>query len=231
MTDASEKDDDLLAAEYVLRLLAPDDARAFERRLATDHGAQQSVARWEAYFAGLNDEFAEVVPPKSVKIGVQERLFGAPPRRVPLWQRAGIWQGISFASLAVAGFFAAQNLTVPGPQTGARGPVYVSEIAAADASLRVLALYAPEAGELRITRTAGAAQDGRALELWAIAGDAAPVSLGVLPGEAKAVVTLPEGLRAGVATLVLAISDEPPGGSLTGAPTGAVLAVGQVTEL
>jgi len=30
---------------------------------------------------------------------------------------------------------------------------------------------------------------------------------------------------------VLAISDEPPGGSPTGAPTGAVLAVGAVTTI
>ena len=35
----------------------------------------------------------------------------------------------------------------------------------------------------------------------------------------------------GIAGLTLAISDEPPGGSPTGQPTGAVLAVGTVTEL
>jgi anti-sigma-K factor RskA len=42
---------------------------------------------------------------------------------------------------------------------------------------------------------------------------------------------LPEALRGTVAGLVLAVSDEPPGGSPTGAPTGAVLAVGQVSAL
>ena len=34
-----------------------------------------------------------------------------------------------------------------------------------------------------------------------------------------------------IAQLTLAISDEPPGGSPTGQPTGAVLALGAVTEL
>jgi anti-sigma-K factor RskA len=55
--------------------------------------------------------------------------------------------------------------------------------------------------------------------------------LGVLPADPTTAVILPEALRADVADLVLAVSDEPPGGSPTGAPTGAVLAVGQVSGL
>jgi anti-sigma-K factor RskA len=94
-----------------------------------------------------------------------------------------------------------------------------------------LAVYDPDTTELRLTRTAGDAAEGRVLQLWAIAGAAAPVSLGVLPADPTTAVILPEALRADVAGLVLAVSDEPPGGSPTGAPTGAVLAVGQVSGL
>ena len=83
-----------------------------------------------------------------------------------------------------------------------------------------------------MNRTAGAAVPGRVLELWLIAGDNPPVSLGVLPEAASAEVQLtPDlvaALAAGTLPINLAISDEPPGGSTTGAPTGAVLAMGPV---
>jgi anti-sigma-K factor RskA len=95
--------------------------------------------------------------------------------------------------------------------------------------LRVLAVYDGASDRLRITRTAGRPADGRAHELWAIAGDNAPVSLGVMPADGSGAVTLPQGLAP--QGLVLAISDEPPGGSPTGQPTGAVLAVGEVVSL
>jgi anti-sigma-K factor RskA len=54
------------------------------------------------------------------------------------------------------------------------------------------------------------------------------VSLGVLPASALAVVSVPEALRTATIGGTLAISDEPVGGSPTGAPSGAVLAVGSV---
>lgn len=69
-------------------------------------------------------------------------------------------------------------------------------------------------------------------ELWAIAGDAAPVSLGVVPENGRITLTLPDALRGSPQSgLVLALSDEPPGGSPTGAPTGDVLAVGEVLDI
>jgi anti-sigma-K factor RskA len=70
------------------------------------------------------------------------------------------------------------------------------------------------------------------LELWLIEGDAAPVSLGVLPEAPQARVPLDRALAARIAAgALLAISDEPEGGSPTGAPTGAVLAAGPVQEI
>ena len=78
----------------------------------------------------------------------------------------------------------------------------------------------------------GNARPGRTLELWLIkAGAAQPVSLGVLTAEETSRFTLPEQLASGFAQAVLAISDEPAGGSPTGLPTGAVLATGKITKL
>ncbi len=232
-TDTAIGDDDsLLAAEYVLRLLKPGEEQDFESRLLTDRGLMAAVAGWASRLSGMDDEVAEVVPHRSVKAGLTERLFGAEEKPRSILERLGLWQAVSFASLGLAAFLAWQSLQVPQPaEPVARGPLYVSEIAAEDQSLRILAVYDSDAGRLQVNRTAGQAAPGRALELWAIAGDSAPVSLGVLPEGSGADVPLPAGLRAQVAGLTLAISDEPPGGSPTGQPTGAVLAVGQVTEL
>lgn len=226
-----EGEDSLLAAEYVLRLLMPDEERAFERRLTRERGLLDEVLDWTNRLTGMDDEVAEVDPPASAKSALHDRLFGAPEPAVPFWRKLGLWQGVSFASLALAGFLAWQTAQVSVPGATDRGPLFVSEIAAEDQSLRLVAVYDSDAGRLRLNRTAGGAAPGRALELWAIAEGGAPVSLGVLPEAPDAGVILPRSLRPMVACLTLAVSDEPPGGSPTGAPTGAVLAAGQVTEL
>ncbi|WP_146587686.1 anti-sigma factor [Puniceibacterium confluentis] len=232
MTTSSETPDDgLLAAEYVLRLMPPREESAFEDRLAQEPGLMGYVTFWATRLSGMNDEVAPVAPPSRTRRQLMERLFG-PTQRQTLWQRTGLWQALSFAAVALAAFMALQMLRTPEPTLpGTTAPLLISEIAAEDQSLRVLAVYDPNEQRLTVTRTAGQAALGRALELWAIAEGAAPVSLGVLPDEPRATLALPADLREQVAGLTLAISDEPPGGSTTGAPTGAVLAVGQVTEL
>jgi len=63
------------------------------------------------------------------------------------------------------------------------GPVYVAQIAAEDQSLVVQASFDANANTLELIRTAGGPRAGRALEMWLIAGDNPPVSLGVWPSE------------------------------------------------
>lgn len=53
-----------------------------------------------------------------------------------------------------------------------------------------------------------------------------------MPENGRITLTLPDALRVSPQSgLVLALSDEPPGGSPTGAPTGDVLAVGEVLDI
>ncbi len=216
MTDTdqiSPRDEDgLRAAEYVLRLLPAEEEAAFEARLAAEPELMAQVNAWTTRLSGMDTEFAEEKPRAAVKTQLMGRLFGEPERKPPFWERLGLWQGLSFASLALAGFLAWQSLQVSGPQTPGRGPLFVSEITAEDASLRVLAVYDSTTGELQINRTAGQAPSGRVLELWAIAEGRDPVSLGVLPDAQTADVAIPEEFRAQMASLTLAITDEPPGG-------------------
>lgn len=231
MTDAAMDNHEysLRAGEYVLRLLPAREERDFEDQMTGNPGLLAEVTLWNRRFAGLDAEFQPVPPPSAVKAELMARLFGdETPRTLPFWQRLGLWQGVSLASLAVAGLFAWQVMQT---QTGPIGPapVYVSEVVAEDASLRILAVFDGTTDHVRVTRTAGNPATGRVHELWAIAGDTAPVSLGVMPDDGRGTLTLPQGLSP--QGLVLAISDEPTGGSPTGQPTGAVLATGQVEDI
>lgn len=232
MTADHPDDRSLLAAEYVLRLLQPSEERAFEQRLLTERPLLAEVAEWTTRLSGLDDEVAGASPRRRVKTALEARLFGA-KKSTSIASRIWLWQGLSAASIAMVGLLAFEVVKTPQASLTdvQRGPLYVSEVAATDLSLRLLAVYDAGARELSITRTAGSAADGRALELWAIAEGSAPVSLGVLPDAPKAGITVPEDMHAQITGLTLAISDEPMGGSTTGAPTGAVLATGQVTDL
>ncbi len=222
--DTDLEEDIALAAEYALGLLTPPEAEAFEARLAVDPAFRDLYARWAEDLAALTDDLPEVAPPPRVQAAIEGRLFAQPARR-GLFGRFGL--PALLGATAVAGVLAVVlNLGsfAPVPE----GPLYRAEIAAEDGSLRVIAAYDPATEALRIERVTGSAPAGRVLELWLIAGDAAPASLGVLPEAATAVIPVPDALRAGLAGGVLAISEEPVGGSPTGAPTGEVLALGPV---
>ncbi len=71
----------------------------------------------------------------------------------------------------------------------------------------------------------------RARELWALPAGAAPVSLGLLPKSGSIRVALNDRQRAALAqSEQVAVSDEPQGGSPTGAPTGEVLGVAPIAR-
>ena len=74
--------------------------------------------------------------------------------------------------------------------------------------------------------------DQRAFELWLIVPNQNPRSLGLVQPGQPIHLTVPADLAArfgGDATL--AVSEEPPGGSPTGLPTGRVIAAGKLTNL
>ena len=223
-------EDRALAAEYVLRLLGPVARADFEARLAYSRALREEVAAWEAQFSAMADaELQPVAPRPMAKASLMRDLFGdVPASRPRWWQRVWIWQGATVAMLGVAvGLGVLLSRAPDGP-----APLLVGEIAGADDALRLLVLYDGADGSLRLTRTDGVAPAGRVLELWALTGPDEPaVSLGLLEETAEGVVTLPPDLRPIAGDLTLAISDEPPGGSPTGQPTGTVLALGTLADL
>jgi anti-sigma-K factor RskA len=225
-----ERDDDLLAAEYALRLLEGDELVAFERRLRAEPELAGIVAAWRERLVPMDAETEPVPPPPALKPRLEGALFGEADRPREPGSLLAFWRGLSMAALALAAVLGILLLR-PEPVPPDGGPILTAEIASEDASLRLIAVYDAAGGQLRLSRTAGKPPQGRALELWAIAGDEAPISLGVLPEAPSAVVRLPDGLRPPPEGVVLAVSDEPMGGSPTGQPTGPVLALGEITGI
>lgn len=222
MTDAftPAEEEDALAAEFVLGMLDAPQRATVERRIRSDAGFARRVAEWEHRLGGLNDGFADAAPPDLLP-QIEARLFGrvdAPRRR---W-----WpQWLLGAGLAAALAFVALVIVTPPPPTP-DAPL-VATLAAEGQALVYAARYDAAAGALIVTRTGGdAAAAASVHELWLIAGDAAPVSLGLIQTAElrRPLPALPPGA-------VLAISLEPAGGSTTGAPTGPVLVTGTVADL
>lgn len=216
------------AAEYALGVMSAVERQAFMRRLASDESLRVDVVYWENRLSPMAEEVVPAAPPASVFKSIEQRLFAEDAVANPgLLQSLGFWRGLSFASLAAALVLGGVLFTSlnPGKDNTAN---LIAELAGESKTVRLAVAYDARAGALKINRVEGAAATGRDFELWLIAGNNAPVSLGVLPQDAQGSILVPEALRATLANAILAISDEPDGGSTTGAPTGAVLATGQV---
>ncbi|KPB02935.1 anti-sigma factor [Ahrensia marina] len=228
-----DKKDEMLAAEYALGTLPHGERISLEKRIVAEAGLRNRVAWWNSQFVTLVDEVEPVEAPASVLRKVEERLFTSSSSNASIWSSLGFWRGLSIASLAgliVVGGLYANNVIAP--QQPASGNVFVAQMAGEDSDLRLVAYYDDDAKKLRLKRTAGEAAQNRDFELWIIAGSEDPVSMGVLPTDDIYEVDVPEELQAAMSSeAVLAITDEPEGGSPSGKPTGAVLAAGPVQQI
>ena len=205
---------DALAAEYVLGVLTLQDRLAAEARIKSDADFAARVARWETHFEALNDDYASS-PAPDLMPKIEARIFGRQmtPKRS--------WWGF-IAGAGTAAVLAVAAVLVVLPFDGDR-PILTAALSAETQELVFNASYAD--GELTLARVSGGdAGAGRDYELWLIAGDAAPVSLGLIKDA-----TTTRALKGLAPGAVLAVSLEPSGGSTTGAPTGPVLVTGVVT--
>jgi anti-sigma-K factor RskA len=220
MTDAPltpREADDALAAEYVLGVLDLSERAAAEARIKRDPGFAATVTDWEVRMGGLNDDYPEVPAPDLLP-RIEARLF---PTDAPAPSRRRF--GLSFGWLSGAAIAAVVALATVATLAPPRADL-VATLATADNRLAYRVTHFGET--LQVTRVAGVpAVEGQVHELWIIAPDANPVSLGLLEDRPLVIdyPTPPDGF-------VFAVSVEPAGGSPTGQPTGPVIltaAVGQ----
>jgi anti-sigma-K factor RskA len=219
----------MLAAEYVLGLLPAAERQAFANRLAAEPRFAELVRYWEEHFVQIADVVEPVAPAPQVFNEIERRLFAeAPQPRASLWNSLVFWRGLATAAIVGLVALGVWNLR---PIAPVESQALVAQVAGEQSQVRLFAYFDRASGELRLNRTSGAAATGRSLELWLISGSDAPVSLGILPAETTSHRMVPAALRGKLADGTLAVSDEPLGGSSTGAPTGAVLATGKLTQI
>ena len=217
MSAAAPEDDAATAAEHVLGLLPEGERAAFEARLRAEPALRALVAEWEERLAAVALDVPSVEPPARVRRALDRRLFPGRARR-RAWL-AGLGGLLAAGALAVAAFVGLERLG---------GPALVPlEIAAEDGAVVVAALVDPPTHTISIDRVQATPPPGRVFQFWLIPEGAAPIPLAVLPREGGIDVVLSDALAALASDGgTFAISDEPPGGSPTGAPTGAVVATG-----
>ena len=219
MTDLDKDDDDaLLAAEYALGLLDGDEVRAVHRRAAEDAAFAALVTGWEMRFAEMASDLDEVEPSAAAKRTLMRDLFPEAPAP-GFWQNLRLWQGIGVISLMLA--LAALGLAFLG-QSPAAGPLYTAEIASDAGDFRVVALVDKSANEVILTRTEGAAPEGRILQVWAHGEGEPATSVGLWPEGETVRLPMPPEIAEVTGILTLGVSEEPPGGSPTGSPSGRV---------
>lgn len=225
---------DRLAAEYVLGTLRGRARQRFESLLPGHPQLRRSVAEWQERLLPLIDVIPDVTPSPRVWQAVQQRLFAATAGgasaiqgAVAWWQKLALWQGLTgFATVSALtlGLWLAQPLPTQPPivivmhaQDGAPGGLQAASfVASVGGDGRSLVLKPLAQLPLEV---------GKALELWAVPGQGAPRSLGLVSAQGATTVLHKRFLDG---TAAFAVSVEPTGGSRTGAPTGPIISVGKL---
>lgn len=231
-------DRDALAAELALGLLTGDERATALRQVLEDPAFARAVEQWRAHFATLVDDVAPVEPPAGAFARLEAAIGSAPAAQVANDNaRVRRWQMLTGLTGIAAVALAAITLTRPAPPTTPpvvvtrAAPVLVATIASTEDAQPIGAAYYPDRHELRLAPSA-LADSAHSAELWIIAADGVPHSLGVLPpGQARHVTITPAQIALFVRGSKLVVTREQPGGSPDGKPKGPAIAAGPLLSV
>jgi anti-sigma-K factor RskA len=221
-------DDDLLAAEFALGVLAGTDRAAAQRLLERDGNFARLVADWEEKLAPWAGEIPEVAAPPQAWDRIAAALPAQTTANTGWWQNLAFWRGLSLATGALAAACIGALVYL------GNAPSKVPLVASIDGGghRHFVATIDMMRGSIAVAPAAFAADATRVPELWLIPADGKPRPLGLLRADRAVSIAIPPELMAQtVSNAVLAVSLEPPGGSPTGQPTGPVIAAGKLTSL
>jgi anti-sigma-K factor RskA len=225
------RDEGILVGEFALGVLSPAEHAQMAARIAADPALKAELVMWRHRLSGLDREYAEERAPRAVLLRTEARLFPQ-PRPPRLWDSLAFWRSLATGGVLVAVAAIGLNLMQPPPlDPNELATQLVAALEAQEGSgVSFVALYDSGTGMLRLTALSGADTPDKDFELWAIRGTDAPVSMGVVPINARAEIEMPRDMPFAEGT-VLAVTLEPPGGSPTGGPTGPVVALGKATAI
>jgi anti-sigma-K factor RskA len=236
-------DGDLLAAEYVLRLLDGEERMEAQRRLGSDPAFAHSVAAWEERFAPLLAAVPAVQPPEHVWTAL-EATIASPTGEgegnvIALRRRLKVWRGYSLATTAVAASLAlvlAYQTSRPPAVAPAPSPAeaatFVASLASDDNPARLVVSYEASTQSLVVAPAVLDPAAGHDHQLWLIPAGGTPQSLGLVNARQPQRLVIPlKLLRELGENASVALSVEPTGGSPTGLPTGPVIAAGELHKI
>ena len=232
-----------LAAEHALGVLDGRERAAAETRMATDPAFAADVEAWRNRLAPMLGEVAAVPPPAELWRRI-ERLLpandnGAILGRLKFWRNAAMG-GFALAAASLAAVVVQVNqppITIEKQvPVSPQGELLSASVVSQEGRVQPLfvAAYDPDRKALIVTSLLpeGSERD-KVHELWLIAGQDKPKSLGLVESGKAKVIALPTELLAKMSEgAALAVSLEPPGGSKSpDGPTGPVIGVGKLSKL
>lgn len=212
---------DRLAAEYVLGTLTGAARRRFDALLPAHPALRRAVGDWEKRLLPMALEAEAVVPAKAVWLGIEGKLGwnsggGAAKGSLRFWQGLA---GLATTAALVLGLMVRSTAPTEAPM--------IVVLHATQGTQALVAGLSPDRRQLSIQPLQKVSLTARqSLELWVLPKSGPPASLGVIASDkltALARKALPRDSKG------LAVSLEPLGGSPTGAPTGPILFVGDLT--
>ena len=219
--------DEVIAGEYVLGALSPEERRKVEERMMHDLGFAAIVNRWAKSVStfsddtGIDSRHREALEPQE---GAPRPVAAGGFSR--FWNSLVTWRFLAIASMLVAagiGFMKA-NLA---PSGGERSASLVAELTGSGNAITLSAIYDDKTGKMHLAPAAPARPGGGALQLWLLKGDQPARSLGVLRQADAGDIEVPAALRSEIASgSTLAVSLEPVGGSPTGTASGPYIVQG-----
>ncbi|MEH0195316.1 anti-sigma factor [Caulobacter sp. CCNWLY153] len=241
MTDATdippEGEERPLAGEYVLGVLDAAERAEAERRLAADPAFARSVAWWEERLTPLAADIAAAQPSEGLWPRIQALV--AEPLKPSAWSNIALWRGLTAGAMALAAACVVIAIlprpALPPTVTPAPARPQAAEVALiADPATNkpmIVATLDHGMNQVMLTPMGMKMPEGRDAELWIIPEGQKAISLGVIPMDKPMRIPMPRDLRGeGTYTALLAVTDEPIGGSPTGVATGSVRAAGKFAK-
>lgn len=219
----------LLAGEYALGALPPEDRDAFEHELQKNRALAAAVASWHDRLLEVSPAQAPVAPAADLWKRIERDLPRKALTREPssLWDSLFFWRASGMAG-AIASVLLAVMLITASPEPGA--PQYLALLQANDQGASWLVQVDAQAVHLRPLAPV-AAIPGKSIQFWTKPeGAAGPTSLGLVPSDRPTTVPL-DRLPGMSPNQLFEVTLEPATGSPLDRPTGPILAVGKAVRL
>lgn len=248
----------VLAAEHALGTLSPAVRQKLSALFRSEPELARLAAEWRTDLAPLAATLDPIEPPAEVWRAVEAALGSAPAARAPMgsgarngaWNDVGLWRVVSLVAICIAGALGFAHLDQHGGsehggashleaahEQGVAVPIAAAAAPAghfavlADEERKGALLARTDSGLHRLVlaplRALPVPESGH-YELWLVAGEAPPLSLGQLPPLGRVIERLPGSFAPGAA---LQVTVEADGASPSSRPSGPVRFAGTIIQI